>query len=89
MSPTEYLENDLFTGYTKEVAPYQLEKVDLGLDILNVQFDHMRNIMTTRGQFFYKWQDSKMVWDPEHYENIRELPMLDHTIWFPILRFGK
>lgn len=61
----------------------------MGLDIFNVQFDYLKNIMVTRCQFFYKWNDPKMVWDSENYDNIRELPMLDHNIWYPILRFSK
>lgn len=90
-SPRETLENDLFADLSMSVPPTNLRRVAMGLDIFNVQFDHMRTVMKLRGKLWYEWEDTKLIWDPDNYDNIRELSMHynEHQTWIPLLKFLK
>ena len=91
LSPREALHNDRFSWSEIPLAPVSLKTVELSVDIKNVQFDHMKNIMKTRGKMWYKWQDDKMIWDPEKYGNIKthKTNYHEHVSWLPILGFPE
>lgn len=63
----------------------------MSLDIYNVQFDHMKNMIRTRAKLYYQWEDTKLQWDPENYDNIRKIDMQYHSYqtWAPILNIAK
>lgn len=87
-SPMESLAQELFSG-SVHIPPQGLKNIEMALDIFNVQFDDMQNVMKTRGQFYYQFFDPKLVWDPEIYNNTKEMSMHyneQHT-WLPILKF--
>lgn len=80
----------LFAGLNDQTPPHGLANLDFGMDIFNVQFDQMQNVLQTRVKLFYQWSDPKMVWEPENYENISEY--VTHyndaqQCWLPILKF--
>lgn len=91
LTPIVSLTNDIFTDLSVQVPPLGLNSVELGLDIFNVQFDQMRNILKTRAKIWYKWTDLKMVWDPENYDNIREYSTHynELLVWNPIAKFPE
>lgn len=87
-SPMESLAQELFSGNVN-IPPQGLKNIEMALDIFNVQFDDMQNVMKTRGQFYYQFFDPKLVWDPENYNNTKEMNMhyYEHQTWLPILKF--
>lgn len=90
LKPLEKLHDDLFVN-TNHDQPANLSSIAVALDIFNVQFDQMSNIMKTRGKLYYEWSDAKYVWDPENYDNIRqyELHYHEQQTWLPILKFPE
>lgn len=89
--PLVALERDLFVSYDLSTQPFDLKSVKLGMDIFEVHFDHMHNIMKTRVRFSYEWTDAKMLWQPENYQDVNsmEFHYYDHKTWVPILKFQK
>ncbi|XP_077989595.1 neuronal acetylcholine receptor subunit alpha-2-like [Glandiceps talaboti] len=84
----ERLFNKLFQGYNRLIRPVvnnsEVLKVEFGLSISQlINVDEKNQIMTTNVWLKHQWNDYKLRWDPNEYDDIQILRIPSQMLWLP------
>lgn len=91
MSTEERLISNLFKSYDTFAVPQLDEEVMLdSFTIKNVDYNEQKSLLNTRVMVKLSWNDSRLMWDPEDYDNIKGIrnPMKG-SFWSPSLLLMK
>ncbi|XP_037955761.1 acetylcholine receptor subunit beta-type unc-29 [Teleopsis dalmanni] len=83
MSPRVRLLKEIEQNSINETIPDELETVNFAFQILAVSYQQDKSILQTRMNIILYWEDSKLVWDPNDYENIDAIVSSEVKIWKP------
>jgi len=80
---------DLLQEYNSQVRPISKKgRLNFSLDMTLSQIisvDEKSQELTTSSYLFHKWEDSRLQWNPEEYDNIKLLRLPAESVWKPRL----
>ncbi|CRK86397.1 CLUMA_CG000057, isoform A [Clunio marinus] len=80
------LKHDLLKNYDPTVRPENFKDttlVTVGLTLQDVEIDESRGAMISHVWGNFDWNDSKLIWDKELYNNVTSLIVPIEQIWHP------
>ncbi|KAK4321335.1 hypothetical protein Pmani_007855 [Petrolisthes manimaculis] len=88
LSDQHILYNDIFERYNKHLMPTlsheDIIEVHFEIALFNVlSLDTKRGIMVTNTEVIMLWKDPYLSWDPNSYNNTKEMRVLYSDIWHP------
>jgi hypothetical protein len=87
ITPYERLLDDIFTDdrYMSLTRPFKkgLLRVETELKLLNIDLDEKKQKLVSNVWFEMKWFDTRLKWNPNDYEGIREITLPVDEIWVP------
>lgn len=78
----ERLVGDLLRGYIREVDPGNTP-LRMGLSYVCADLSTDTNQLTSKLLEKYGWEDSRLKWDPSHYDDLKEIRLPAKMIWTP------
>uniref|UniRef100_A0A336N7Y6 CSON008575 protein n=2 Tax=Culicoides sonorensis TaxID=179676 RepID=A0A336N7Y6_CULSO len=74
MTTQERLIKDIFANYDTFALPQLTEEVMIDtFTIKSVDYNEQKSLLSTRAKIKLSWNDSRLMWDPLDYENIKGL----------------
>lgn len=91
MSTEERLAKDLFRSYDIFKLPQLDEEVMVDSFIIkSVDYNEQKSLLTSRVKVKLSWNDSRLIWDPLDYENIKAIRNpVKGSFWRPSLMLMK
>lgn len=91
MSTEERMINDIFRSYDTFALPQLHEEVMVdSFTIKSVNYNEQKSLLTSRVKVKLSWNDSRLIWDPQDYENIKGIRNpVKGSFWRPSLLLMK
>ncbi|XP_066267607.1 uncharacterized protein [Branchiostoma lanceolatum] len=83
------LREELLETYTETLPPVNVTINFKGAVDLIVELDEKKEQLVASVVIDMTWQDSRLSWDPEYYDDIDTLSVRDNEIWTPTLTLKK
>ncbi|VVC36085.1 Hypothetical protein CINCED_3A019182 [Cinara cedri] len=80
------LRKHIFKDYDKVVIPAtrgSFLKVNMRMMIKNAELDYEKSQMILSTWFIANWNDDRLIWDPEQYEQVNSIIVDHREIWHP------
>ncbi|XP_067001752.2 acetylcholine receptor subunit beta-like 2 isoform X2 [Anabrus simplex] len=89
LTTVEQLRQDLLLHYDPFSRPILNENdttyIFIHLTCQNIKVDEKKSVISIRGEVTMHWEDQKLQWKPQDYDNISLLTVLHHEVWQPEL----
>ena len=86
LSPRERLQTALFDGYSADAIPVkggnQSLRVEFGVALVDADLDDRCNLQTL-AWYRVQWQDYRLRWDPEEFQNVTSIRVDPPRLWTP------
>jgi nicotinic acetylcholine receptor len=73
---------DLTKDYVNFINPGNIT-VTIGMSLMGARFDRATRVLTSRGNKYYSWIDSRLAWNPKNYGRISEVSLPVTKLWTP------
>uniref|UniRef100_A0A182IKT6 Neurotransmitter-gated ion-channel ligand-binding domain-containing protein n=1 Tax=Anopheles atroparvus TaxID=41427 RepID=A0A182IKT6_ANOAO len=83
---TDRLKKDLLKGYDPSIRPsqhYNVTTVETSMTITHVEINEIKSTLSVYGWMKFIWNDTRLAWNPELYENKTNLYLNQSAIWHP------
>jgi len=77
------LKNSLLFQYDRTTKPFEHVTVEVAVRPINLKLCPHSQVLTLYTWNTYKWTDPRLVWNPDHHENITELKFFHDQIYIP------
>jgi len=76
--------NNRLTNYSKIISPNDTVEIDLGISLFKIiQIDEIKEIMQSSAYLTVSWNDNRLKWDQNEYNNITHIYMPYSLLWKP------
>jgi len=84
------IDDNFGSYYTRLLHPGDMTSVSLGLYIYHLDYDVSKRVLGTTGYMYMFWNDSRLAWNPDMYDNVRYIRLPSWRVWKPdILPYNK
>ena len=78
--------NSLLKNYSKSISPHDTVYVILGISLFKIiQLDEIKEIMQSSAYLTVSWNDNRLNWDQNEYNNITHIDLPYSLLWKPDL----
>ncbi|XP_067653016.1 neuronal acetylcholine receptor subunit alpha-3-like [Haliotis asinina] len=80
------LRKDLLSNYSIHVRPSPITQVQIAYNLLSIlKMNIQEQQMALAGWFTLVWDDPRLAWSPDSYQNVSDIHTDHDHIWFPVL----
>lgn len=83
------LQNNLLCNYDKNIRPGSTSEatiIKVRLNIKDIDYDDDQNTMTLTSWMTSSWNDTKLIWSPQDYGDIKSIHVKSNALWTPDLK---